>query len=190
MYQYLELIIISESKIKLTLTKDEMESFSGNTKEVLRGIMHEAQLKCECPRLDGRVFVQMYPSKKGGCEMFVTKLEKNINEITMRAGEERMLTEYKRPYLSESGSHIIYSFAEMNNLLSCCMGLMKMGYKGDSTAYIDTPTKTYYLMLDCETHVAGENFGSLCSVRTYYYINEHCNVLCGTSAVEKLGKLA
>ena len=186
----MELIIISESKIKLTLTKDELESFSGNTKDVLRDIMNEAQMNCECPRLDGRVFVQMYQSKKGGCEMFVTKLEKNLNETAMRSGEERMLTEYKRSYISENGSHVIYLFTEMTNLLGCCMGLLKMGYNGSSTAYIDSSNKTYYLMLDSETHVAGENFGSLCPMRTYYYINEHCDVMCDSEAVLKLGKLA
>lgn len=186
----MELIIISESKIKLMLTKDEMDSYSGNTKEVLREIMNVAQSKCDCPKLDGRVFVQMYPSRKGGCEMFVTKLEKHSEDIKMRSGEERTLTEYRKPYLTGSGSHIIYRFGEMTYLLGCCMGLMKMGYSGESRAYIDSGTRTYYLMLDFETHVAGENFGSLCPTRTYYYINEHCDVICGESAVEKLGSLA
>ncbi len=186
----MELIIISESKIKLMLSKDEMEAFSGNTKEVLREIMNEAQLKCNCPKLDGRVFVQMYPSRKGGCEMFVTKLGYNTEKTEMRAGDDRMLTEYRKPCLYDSSSHIIYSFGEMENLLGCCCGLIKTGYSGESTAYIDNMKRIYYLMLECETHVAGENFGSLCPMRTYYYINEHCDVICPESAVEKLGVLA
>lgn len=190
----MELIIISESKIKLMLTPADMALYTGNTKEVLREIMNDVRRKCGfsegCSALDGRIFVQMYTSREGGCELFVTKLDENRRDVLMRAGEERTLTEYRKYIYRERGSYIIYSFEEISYLLGCCLGLYRMGYTGSSRAYRDPDRKRYYLKLDCETPVAGENFGSLCPSRIYYYINEHCDVICAENAVEKLGRLA
>lgn len=184
----MELIIISESKIKLMLSSADMAHYSGGTKEILRGIMADACEKCGMRSLGGRLFIQMYPSREGGCELFVTRLSEN--ETRMQAGEERTLTEYRRYIYRERGSHIIYAFDEMNYLLNCCLGLFRTGYNGSSRAYRDPDRKKYYLKLDCETPVPGEHFGTLCPSRLYYYITEHCDVICMESAVEKLGKLA
>lgn len=182
----MELIVISDSKFKLMLTSSDMASYTGNTKEILREIMHDAEAKCGYSHISGRVFIQMYPSKEGGCELFVTMLERQ-GEIMMRGGEDRALAEYKK-YIPQE-RRIIYSFIEMQHLLGCCHGLWQTGYGGSSTAYVDRDRRTYYLMLDNETHIAGENMGSLCPGYTYYYINEHCDVLCSDGAAEKLGRL-
>ncbi len=184
----MELIRISDSKIKLMLTSDDMASYTGSTREMLREIMHDACRKCGSTPIEGRLFIQMYPSRKGGCELFVTRLGERNGETTMREGEERTLTEY-RPYPSRE-RHIVYSFETMNHLLGCCLGLLQLGYRGTSSAYIDRGRRNYYLLLVSETFIAGENFGKLCPSRTYYYINEHCDVICGEEAVEKLGRLA
>ena len=184
----MELIIISESKIKLMLSSADMAHYSGGTKEILRGIVADACEKCGISSLGSRLFVQMYPSREGGCELFVTRL--GDREIHMQAGEERTLTEYRRYIYRERGNHIIYAFDEMNHLLACCYGLFRAGYSGSSRAYHDPDHRKYYLKLDCETPVPGENFGTLCPGQLYYYINEHCDIICMESAVEKLGKLA
>ena len=84
---------------------------------------------------------------------------------------------------------MIYRFDEMQNLLSICGVLMASGYKGESTAYTEKGKRCFYLALDSETYAAGEHFGRLCPSSFYYYINEHCDVMCG-DAVPVLGKLA
>lgn len=183
----MELIVISDSKFKLMLTSSDMASYTGNTKEMLREIINDAQTKCGYTPISGRVFIQMYPSKEGGCELFVTKLEHHRN-ITMRGAEERAQAEYKR-YIPQE-RRVIYSFGEMSYLLGCCNGLWQTGYSGSSSAYVDRDRSKYYLMLDNETHIASENLGTLCPGYTFYYINEHCDVLCEDVAAEKLGRLA
>lgn len=182
----MELIIISESRIKLMLTGDDMTLYRGNTKEMLRRIMEDARKKCGCGAMQGRIFVQMYPSRGGGCELFVTKLE-NRRETVMGTGEDRVLTDYRKYIFQERGSHIIYAFESMNHLLGACGGLAKLGYSGSSPAYHDISTGKYYLLLECETHIATEFFGKLCPCRMLCYINEHCDLFC-RNAVEKLAK--
>ena len=183
--QCMELIIISESKIKLT--RDDMECYHGTTKEMLKEIMEDVKQKCGCAGLEGRIFVQMYPSKSGGCELFVTRLEDRNGVTAAQAGEDRVLTEYRKYIFQERGSHIIYAFGAMNHLLGTCGGLSRLGYSGSSHAYHDSSTGQYYLLLECETHIAVEHFGSLCPSKLFYYINEHCDLFC-RDAVEKLAK--
>lgn len=184
----MELIIISESKIKLMLTRDDMECYHGTTKEMLKEIMEDVKRKCGCTGLDGRIFVQMYPSRAGGCELFVTRLgDRNREDTAAETGEDRVLTEYRKYIFNERGSHIIYAFDAMNYLLGTCGRLSKLGYSGTSPAYHDSATGKYYLLLECETHIATEHFGSLCPSRLFYYINEHCDLFC-SDAVEKLAK--
>jgi len=187
----MELIIISDSQIKLMLTPDDMAAYrnTDGNKAILRGILHDVREKCGYQGISGRVFIQMYPSREGGCELFVTKLKERNEKTATGSGEDSVLTEYCKYLFKDRGSHIIYSFESLKYLLGTCLGLMQMQYSGESSAFIDRSKKRYYLILDCETHIAGEHFGSLCPSSAYYYINEHCDLICD-AAVEKLGVLA
>ncbi len=207
----MELIVISDSKLKVMLSADDMRNYeldgiSGTrTKEAFRNLMREAKDRCGFNGLEGRVFVQLYRSRAGGCELFVTKLSKGERGSDSGAdsgsgrgrvgkafgGEASDGTEYKRCYGDKTikSRHVIYRFDEMQNLLSICGVLLVSGYSGGSTAYTEVGKKGYYLALDEETFAAGEHFGRLCPSSFYYYINEHCEKICG-DAVSILGKLA
>ena len=203
----MELIVISDSKLKVMLSADDMRNYelddinSSHTKEAFRNLMRDAREQCGFNGLEGRVFVQLYRSRAGGCELFVTKLAKGERGSDSGAergrtgrtygGEESDDTDYKR-YFGEKtvkSRHVIYRFEEMGNLLSICAVLMASGYSGASTAYTEKGKKGYYLALDAETYAAGEHFGRLCPSSFYYYINEHCELICG-DAVPVLGRLA
>lgn len=203
----MEWIVISDSKLKVMLSAEDMREYefddanSSHTKEAFRSLMREARDQCGFNGLDCRVFVQLYRSKAGGGELFVTKLSErgygqepeSRRENMERAGrrEEEMNTEYQRYYgerLSEN-RHVIYRFDEMGHLLSICGVLLSSGYGGSSAAYCDKGREGFYLMLDEETWAAGEYFGRLCPGAFASYINEHCEMICG-NAVPILGKLA
>ncbi len=189
----MELIIIDDSRIKLMLTAEDMAAYriaagESGTKEALKGIIKDAREKCGYSGIGmkGRIYVEMYPSKKGGCELFVTKLAERENGTNMKTGNEGILAEYRK-YIFRG--RVIYSFESMAHLLRACLGLMKNGYIGESTAYHDETKRTYYLIIEHESYIAGENLGSLCQSSIYYYINEHCRMIC-SEAVPTLGKLA
>lgn len=187
----MELIVIDESRIKLMLTAEDMAAYriaagERGTKEALKGIMKDACEKCGYSGMRGRIYIEMYPSKKGGCELFVTKLAERENGTDMKSGNEGILAEYRK-YIFRG--RVIYSFDAMPHLLCACLGLMQSGYSGESIAYHDESARRYYLLLDHESHIASENLGTLCQSSSYYYINEHCRRLC-VGAVEVLGNLA
>lgn len=195
----MELIVIDERRIKLMLTARDMEAYRVeglDSRELLRGIMRDACRKCgyEGAALHGRVYVEMYPSRAGGCELFVTRLaeresvkeRKTVSGSMMKNGNESVLAEYRK-YIF--GGRVIYSFESMGHLLCACRGLLKSGYVGESIAYRDDEKTAYYLVIEHESPVVSENLGTLCRGFVYYYINEHCRMLC-TGAVATLGDLA
>lgn len=81
----MELIVISENKLKIMLTEPDMHKYelfpekgdpsNLHTREVLRRIFEDAHSSVGFDAAGERLFVQMYTSKNGGCEIFVTKLE-------------------------------------------------------------------------------------------------------------------
>ena len=189
----MELIVIDERRIKVTLTAEDMKVYrmtSGETgtKDALRGILRDAREKCgyRGPGMRGRIYVEMYPSRAGGCELFVTKLAERNSGTSMKPGNESILAEYRK-YIYKG--RVIYRFEEMPHLLGACAGLRRSGYHGESSAYREEEKRAYYLILEQEFPLVAEHLGSLCSSSVYYYINEHCRKLC-SNAVDRLGDLA
>ena len=83
----MELIVINESQIKLTLTPADLDRYPPDAEEgaLFRAILRDACLLGErepgsspipagFADRGGKLFVQMYPSRRGGCELFVTRL--------------------------------------------------------------------------------------------------------------------
>ena len=80
----MELIVISENKLKVMLTADDMrhynldcdtiDSDNAPARRAFRSILDDARAQTGFDTGKDRIFVQLYPGKAGGCEMFVTKL--------------------------------------------------------------------------------------------------------------------
>ena len=76
--------MISGEKLKVMLSSADMEYYaiscdmldSGNAQSrcAFRKILEDARGQCGFDAAGAKVFVQVFPSKEGGCEMFVTKL--------------------------------------------------------------------------------------------------------------------
>lgn len=198
----MELILISSTKLKVMLSADDMKKFDFDPKcctdisgrAAFRSILKEARDKCGFDAIGEKVFVQYYPEKQGGCEMFVTKL--SDTEKTSQSGVENQLKNKSRGQGRYGSEYIIYSFGEMSGLLNTCARLSFSGYCGKSSAYkiSEKPLSDkqiagkYYLLLEKENLFAGENYGIRCSDSYYYVLKEHGNLICG-DAVDTLGKL-
>ena len=80
----MELIRINENKLKIMLSEGDMKQYAldcasldydnTETRRAFWSILDEAKHQTGFDAASQRVFVQLYPSKEGGCEMFVTKL--------------------------------------------------------------------------------------------------------------------
>ena len=215
----MELIRIGDSKLKITLTSDDMTQYdldcdtmdydNTETRKAFRDILDRAKHATGFDVAGDRVFVQLYPSKKGGCEMYVTKLglvcaERRDGERTRTAATRSTHNNHPAPSISpltESGEERermgAYRFEGLDPLLAVCRQLAAMGYHAQSSAYRDENAR-YYLLL-CERAGAfgtpvGEyafitEFGTPENERTIrLYISEHGSVICEGNAVTTLSR--
>lgn len=88
---FMELLLISDKKLKIMLTKQDMEKYNlkaegldysiKNTRQILDEIFEIAGRKTGFEAKKGRIFVQAYPSVDGGCEIYLTRLENEISGL-------------------------------------------------------------------------------------------------------------
>ena len=80
----MDLIRIDDNKMKIMLTPGDMQCYEldadtmdrnkSETCRAFRNILDEVRSRTGFDAKGNKIFVQMYPSREGGCEMFVTKL--------------------------------------------------------------------------------------------------------------------
>ncbi len=78
----MELILISESKLKIMLNESDMKEYKigeeadcadGSTRKAIRSLLDRVRDQIGFDTAGEEIFVQLYTSKRGGCELFVTK---------------------------------------------------------------------------------------------------------------------
>ena len=208
----MELILISESKLKIMLTADDMENYEisnenlsyerSDTRRVFGRILNEAKERTGFDSTSNNLFIQVYPSKNGGCEVYVT--------ISSEAAQQNVKQE-KRPKEKNTSpkkkkEYCVYLFDSIENTLSACKILGECGYKNESMLYAENNgnASRYYLVLQEEIPQPSQNrkkksvsksdlaneFGKRVGGREcLYYIKEHAVAVAEKNAIEVVGKL-
>ncbi len=177
----MEIVRISNEKIKVSLSDSDMvlleiscDMLDGSSdigREAFNRIMDKIKETSGFETYGKRIFVQMFPSKDGGCEMFITKL--NDRKYTM----------------VRKRKNVCYTFHDLNCLIDFCNVANSREYIGSSSFYIDEQHRHYYICLERELPFATEFYGKKCCKDTDAYIKEHC-ILITEEAVSKLGALS
>lgn len=211
----MELLRIGEEKLKIILTHDDLLSFemeesdldyaNTETKRMLWNILHQAKTSVGFNADGHRVLVQLYPSKSGGCEMFVTKLgtlpcDCPIEEKATEEKEEECLYRSKKTNapLPKNGRLGAFCFVSLDDLLSACRRLASLPHRGQSYAY-RAEDGQYYLFLDgldATGYFSVDEFSFLYEYgaarspsATRAMLSEHGVLFCPNDAVEKLSVL-
>ena len=142
----MDLIFINDHKLKIMLSGSDMKEYSldcnalnyesTETQSVFRNILNKAKGDTGFDFEGGRVFIQLYPSKEGGCEMYVTKL----GGLASRRESDECA-----PKKSDGKRECAYSFDRLENLLSVCRRLSSLGYSEKSAAW--QLADKYYLLI-------------------------------------------
>lgn len=211
----MEMIMINESKLKVMLTGADLEEFdleaedldysNTETKRMFWDILGRAKHSVGFDTDGTRVLVQLYPSREGGCEMFITKIGTVCKECATEPPDSSEapsapILHYKPSHRSPPGKGRpgAFSFDCLEWLITVCRRLRGIGYTGNSTAYIDDRRRYYlflegldptgYLPLDEYSFITEygirENVESL-----RQFLGEHGKCLCTTDAVDRLGVL-
>lgn len=198
----MELILISENKLKITLSECDMRQYDLNcdtldydnteTRRAFWNILDEAKHRTGFDAASQRVFIQLYPSKGGGCEMYVTKLAfKGLPSGSDEAEATHALIPLSRRNLA-------FSFDKLDTLIAVCRRLISIGFSGSSQAMISDSGK-YILIIDepeenayigISEHSFIEEFGRIENLRDIkLMIGERISLICESNAVNSLGVL-
>lgn len=196
----MELILISDSKLKIMLTSADMQQYAldcdtidydnTETRRAFWNILDEAKHRTGFDAAAQRVFIQLYPSKGGGCEMYVTKLgfdDVRAARALLPGGAS------KRGVLRSRIS--AYRFTRLDDLLAVCRHLRTLpGDSIPSTVWRDDGS-VWHLILD-ETAIPPALLGFLGEFgdaedagRLGAYVSEHGQCIRRGDAAEVLGSL-
>ena len=146
----MELILISDTKLKVMLSAVDMQKYeldnntidydNTETRRAFWQILDEAKHKTGFDAASDKVFIQVYPSRGGGCEMYVTKLTAQKNVDTDQGVQK------KNTYSLTRGKTSIYRFDEIGHVIAVCKRLSDFGYSFESGLYFSEDGK-YDLVL-------------------------------------------
>lgn len=196
----MELILINSGKLKIMMTREDMAQYdlrcesmdydNAETRHALWSLLDEAKHRTGFDAAKERVFIQLYPSKGGGCEMYITKMGEK--ESPGSSGPFRKV----EGGMTRTG---IYSFERFDWLAAACRGLFLSGNRVESSAYYDKEKRVYYLVLsepkkppsarrDAWVFI-GEFGRSENAAQTRLYIKERCVCICRENAVQTLSDM-
>ena len=204
----MELIKISSTQLKIMLTQDDMLEFKldsavaeyngSDAHKAFRSILVRAKEMSGFDTGDERVFLQMYPSKEGGCEIFVSKTE--LGNIFTDQIYDTENDPDKAGYESSvrSSSLICWSFSSLELLLKACHALsdVEQGIVS-SRAFVDE-NKKYHILARISTscgiserinEMIGEYADNIDTDDFLIYIAEHGKEICRDNAISVLSDL-
>lgn len=199
----MEFILINDNKIKVMLTEEDLREFeieteeldysNTETKRMFWDVLSRAKKLTGFDTDGQRVLVQLYPSRHGGCELFVTKvgnlcaLDDNcpVGKGTPILSEKISLDTDDDIVSDDESELVAFSFDSLKNITAVCRRLLHLEYSETSSAYIGENGR-YYLILS-NVDVSGYTldkysflfeFGELESYETTsIYLTEHAQSL-------------
>lgn len=202
----MEALLISADKLKVILTASDVDKYSldcknmdysnTETRRAFWSILDDVKQQTGFDAASQRVLVQVYQSKGGGCELYVTKINgksssgKSDDSISLRINR---CSETDKPVK-------IFAFDDMNNLLAVCDRL-EASKKNEnavresriySEEYRDN-TRYYLVVGDnggTDRYSFIEEYGKECTGSVFFgYLGEHCRCICDKYGIEIMARL-
>ncbi|MBO5790328.1 MAG: adaptor protein MecA [Clostridia bacterium] len=194
----MELIVIDESKVKVMLSATDMQHFeldvsdmdyeNRHTRSALKAILEAVRIKSGLDVTGEKMLVQVYPSKGGGCEMFISRL----SPPSASGALPRTLTLL-------SAKNTVFRFRVFEHLLAVCRALDTSGYSLESAAYRGSDGMWYLQLQENRQSSEKSASGALSFVQEYAehvgggvalaYVKEHCKCVIEKEAVKILASL-
>lgn len=199
----MELIRISDSKLKIILSEADMRRYAlssdslsyenTETRRAVREMLTEAREEIGFDAAAERLLIQAYPSREGGCEFYVTKID-GIREEEPKKSAPSVAKEGK-------GRVVVYTLPNLAALLAVCRHLAATGYREYSAAYADTGDICYLVLRESIRtsgfpptpplyHPAQEYGEKGGTTPKLAYIKEHARCIYDGDAVGTLAPLA
>lgn len=206
----MEWIRISESKLKIMLSDEDARRYALDcrsadyadvmTREAFREILTEVRAETGFDATEDKVYIQMYPSKGGGCELFVTKMGLLLTDCTPVESNAHTTTQstlkYQKKPRETRKRECAFSFSRLEELLPLCKRMSSF-FQGESEIWQDENAVWWLLLSDhgdplttCEDFRFALEYGTSQQPREVrMYLGEHGRAICAQNAVAIFGKL-
>lgn len=204
----MEWIRISPNKLKIMLTAEDARHYEldcncsnyadGITRAAFREILTDVGHEIGFDAADDKTYIQMYPSKEGGCELFVTKIGLLLAEEDKECGVAIKGCPKGREKVTRcrvGNGERIWLLEKTDALLACCRALSGMAKIPDTSVHCDEQ-KRWWLTVssDGETDKGAfaflSDFGrEIPADAAQLFLTEHARAVCESNAVQILGKL-
>ena len=218
----MELILINDCKLKIMLDEQDMAEYNiqsegdcsqFETRKAIRDILDRAREEIGFNTEGAEIFVQLYSSKRGGCELFITKSitassppaeiqeKKNKRKDTQKAVRsevgEALSVRRSTPVPSRriDGGKLAFSFSSLTDICAVCRRLDQGDDVPESRALRDGDGNFYLLLwgtgMSAYTRLDRFSFIAEFGVRERFddlntYLDEYGLVICPDKAVQTL----
>lgn len=213
----METIIINRNKLKIMLTPPDMQTYDiagepldctdDATRRALRRIIEDARRGTDFDTNGQQLFIQLYASRDGGCEIFVTKLgaaadsakeppEQVLLRRVLGTGASDAQALPAPPAAGTRPAALLLH--DLDSLTAVCARLCSVGYAEDSRAYILEdgryclllwlPDTSFFRLPQPFAFLAEYGETADASVMNCW-LCEHGQEICPSGAVGTLGKL-
>ena len=199
----MEWIRISKNKLKIMLSAEDARHYELDceaadlgelvTRTAFHEILSDVKMQTDFDASEDKIYIQMYPSKGGGCELFVTKMglllsdeEKEISPQTVREKGRFCLPP------RTATQRRAFCFDTLDGVLAVCRRLGKAPRVKESELFRDEQARWWLL-------TAAQGAEKLGFIREYarevradlarLYLAEHGTPVCEKNAVQTLGEL-
>ena len=208
----MEYVMINESKLKvmleesdlsrLELSSEELDYANPEAKQLFGDILGYAKEELGFDTSGYRVLLQLYPSKDGGCEIFITRLGK-LEEAEVPKSKENSAKEKTRKPQRRNKKRKAFRFEHLSHLVGACRRLAESGSSPHSEVFTDLDGD-WFLILSYEDDEYSEvmdmlpvnelsfisEYGSPEDTRALsLYLGEYGRAICTSDAIETLSKL-
>ena len=196
----MELIVINERKLKVMLSDEEMTQYDLDTIDAcpgadihtsLRGMMCEIRKKTGFNADCERVYIQLYPCRSGGCELYLTMLDSQadepVSDIQYQCASELATTDFARM------RGTVYCFDSLSELIAACRAIAHSPHGiSDSSAFASDDGSAFLIfgngLTVAEEELISEFGRSEFSSTVSAYMSEHWRNICIHNAVPELAR--
>ena len=212
----MELIPINSSKLKIMLDENDMKEYnigdqadcaSSETRVAIRHILDRVKEQIGFDTEGSEIFVQLYTSKKGGCELFVTKSTAPPPKTKQPSthGEHKNKKSPPSPITAQEGSpqkqkergRIYYSFNALSDLCKICKLLAENEIQICGSVYQDE-RGIFFLALESDNIKEYARLDKLTFILEFgerekgydvsTYLSEHSKAICKKDVLKTLAQ--
>jgi negative regulator of genetic competence, sporulation and motility len=190
----MEFMKIGNNSLKITLSAKEAKGYDltedarldgEEVKRTFEKLLMRAKREIGYKYAGERVIAEIFSSKNGGCEIFLSYAEDSMyKEIQSKDSLKK----------TQKPNFFIYAINNFEDLLNISYTLNQLEYKGKSTVYYDESNETYYIALE-DASIKNEKFYFISEFARQVkngqisYAREHFKSIMGKNAIKVLASL-